>query len=342
MGTSRSKTKPREMSGEERVCVTHGPEAVRHREFLEVLRRGLEEAHGEVETLVFDGKTAGLAEVLDELRTLGLMGGYKLVVVEEADSFVTSHRKALERYAQSPCEGATLVLRAQRWHKGKLDQLIERVGRLVACDPASPMEAKRWIGERAQKVYGVKLSVQAAGVLVDRVGCDLGRLDSELGKLALLAQGGGGAVDVTLIEEMVEPSSDEQAWAIQNVVLAALSGQGGGRGGARAVAEKVQELIELSGQGDTQVHYWVADLFRKLWRGAVMKRQGAGMRQIIGELRIFGPGQRLFGDALNRVDEETARRVFDRLVESDVRSKTGLGSAQRSLECFAAGLADEG
>ena len=48
-----------------------------------------------------DGAAAELAEVLDELRTLSLLGGRRVVVVNDADGFISAHRSALEDEVES-------------------------------------------------------------------------------------------------------------------------------------------------------------------------------------------------------------------------------------------------
>ena len=45
-----------------------------------------------------DGSSAELAEVLDEARTLSLLGTRRVVVVDDADGFISANRAALERY----------------------------------------------------------------------------------------------------------------------------------------------------------------------------------------------------------------------------------------------------
>ena len=50
----------------------------------------------------FPGESAGLSDVLDELRTLPFLSKARVAVVEGADPFVTAHRRELEEYAEHP------------------------------------------------------------------------------------------------------------------------------------------------------------------------------------------------------------------------------------------------
>lgn len=231
----------------------HGPEQAIQKEKLDELREALSAEHGDVQRIDFDGKVATLAEVFDEVRGYSLMGGYKLVVVDPADDFVKAHREPLERYAQSPVDHATLVLRSGTWHKGKLDKHIAKVGAVVKCEPPKPAEAVSRLVNRAKEVHGLTLDRPAASLLVDRLGVHLTRLNTEVDKLAAMAgalsakdrsmkSAGTGRIDRAMVEAAVGKSSDEKAWEVQETLLAAMrpiparsrtgsSGTGVGAGG---------------------------------------------------------------------------------------------------------------
>src|SRR5262249_890944 len=61
----------------------------------------------------FDGEKAELASVLDDLRSFALFGGGKVVVVRNADEFISRYREQMEDYVANPSSSATLVLRLE-------------------------------------------------------------------------------------------------------------------------------------------------------------------------------------------------------------------------------------
>src|SRR5262249_52314564 len=61
------------------------------------------------------GDRAAFAAVHDELVTLPFLSPRRLVVVENADPFVTRHRAALEKYAAAPAATGVLVLDVKSW-----------------------------------------------------------------------------------------------------------------------------------------------------------------------------------------------------------------------------------
>ncbi len=341
-----------------RIVILHGPEQMRQREALQQLREGIAAAHGDVEPIWFDGRQAELAEVLDQLRTASMFQRFNLVVVDEAETFVSRHREALERYAQSPVPDSCLVLRSATWRAGNFDKYVAKVGAKVKCDPVSMPDAKQWVLERAGSIHGCKIAPAAAENLVRRRGCDLMALDSELGKLAAMA--GGGPITAEMVEQAVGRSSDEQVWVIQEALIDALiegedageGGRGDRRGGGAATAvktptaagraiEKLHELIDLAGHPEVLVTWATADLVRRLYIGLMMRRQGAAESDIARRLKLFGRIRSPFLALLRRLRPEPMQRLFDRIVEADRRSKSGLGTAVLNLECFCALLADE-
>lgn len=325
-----------DLGADTRILVLSGPEAMLKKQHLDKLKAALAAAHGEVETFNFDGKTAALADVLDELRSYSLMQTYKLVLVDEADDFVKKFRSSLERYAASPVDHATLVLRANTWNRGNLDKLINAVGGIVKCDALSEPDAQSWVTQRAAS-YDRKIERAAAGLLVERVGTSLMKLDSELSKLVVMVAD-GGTIGPELVEQAVGRGSEAQAWAVQEAVLAAI---GSGRPG-EAVA-KGRELVDLSGQAEVLVGYFVADLMRKFCIAIMLRRSGLSDANIAKheQMKLWGPRQRLFFQALDRLNSRSVGLLFDRMVEMDHRNKTGLGEPLRNLECFCALLTDE-
>ncbi|HAI13047.1 MAG TPA: DNA polymerase III subunit delta [Phycisphaerales bacterium] len=336
---SSTKSAAVELNDTMRMVVLYGSEMMLKRQYFQQLRDIMEKAHGEVQTIQFNASDSGLAEVFDELRSYGLMQQYKLVVVDEADEFVKDNRDALTRYAENPVDHGTLVLRSGKWNKGNLDKAINKVGCLIKCDAPTPAVAATWLVSQA-KNHKCKLDKATAQVLVGRIGCDLMRLDAELAKLSLLVEP-GAKIDEQLIDQVVGRSSDEQAWAVQEAILQALSsGSSLGKTAGGKAIEKVHELVDLSNQHEVLVLYFVADLIRKLNMALQMRKAGAADAEIARQMKLWGARQTLFMSLLRRLPENRAGALLDRVVKADAGSKSGLGNAMRNLECFCTILSD--
>ena len=330
-----SKSAAASLSAETRILVLHGPDEMQKREQLTSLRAALEKEHGEIEAFNFDGRSAQLADVFDELRAYSLMMTYKIVIVDDADQFVKTHRAALERYAEKPVDHATLILRAGTWHKGRLDKSIEQVGAIIKCAGITPAEAVQWVTKKAKSEYKVQIDRPAAQMLVDRLSTDLMMLDTELGKLSLMVDEENSTITTALVESTTQKGSDEDAWAIQEAFLDGIVANRPGMS-----VEKIHELIDLSGQPDVLVMYFVADLVRKFAVARSMKLSGVSDADISKALKLWGPRQQKFFKALQMLGRKggAIAKAFDKAIEMDKRSKSGFGDAMSNLENFCVSL----
>src|SRR6516165_9110745 len=80
------------------VCVLFGDEPLLKREALERIRAAvLPEEDAGLSLTKFDGREVELREVLDELATVSMFGGgRRMVVVEDADEFVSEPQKQVD------------------------------------------------------------------------------------------------------------------------------------------------------------------------------------------------------------------------------------------------------
>ncbi|MDG1361692.1 MAG: DNA polymerase III subunit delta [Phycisphaerales bacterium] len=319
-----------------RVILLKGKESYLHAQYLKMIERGLEESQGEAaERFDFEGSTTDLATLLDELRSYGLMQSHKLVVLDNADAFVKreSHRRGLEAFVASAMDEATLVLRTTGdWRPGKLDKAILKVGAVVPCDPPSAATAISWCIGRAEKHHEATLGREAAGLLVERIGSSLARLDMEIAKLSTAAAGDPPVIDLELVRTMVEPSREEQGWMIQSVILG---------GDAGAVVRTFRALKEISRVPDQVLSWAMVDLCRKLHEGARQFEAGGTDSSIGKSLRLWGPDARPVLATARRMGGRRAARLLDQAVGTDLALKSGgAQDASRTLEGLAVVLAD--
>lgn len=315
--------RPATLDQSTRIAVLIGPDPFLREQHTAQLRATLEAAHGTVDMIRFEGPQATVSEVLDECRTFGLMVQHKLVVVDDADQFVKeSTRPALSRYAESPADNATLVLRTTRWHKGNLDKLIEKVGAVIKCEPPSPAQATAWSVARCTKRHAVTLDRQAAGVLVQRVGPDLARIDAELAKLAG-AVGEGGTIESALVTELVASASQEdEVWPLQATLL---------RADPAIALAQLRDMLDAR-IAPTLITYACLDLTRKLH--AVVEGLAAGQpeAQIARDQKLWGPSKDGVLRAARQLDRRTAAVLLHETVASDARQKSGRADPERAVE----------
>ncbi|MBT4523606.1 MAG: DNA polymerase III subunit delta [Phycisphaerae bacterium] len=312
-----------------RMAIIHGKESFLMSRYTSDFESAIVEEFGDVDRVVFDGATTDLATILDEVRTFDLMMRHKLVVVDNADVFLvtkdsvkTSNRQALERYAESPVQTATLLLRASTWRPGKLDKAVAKVGIVVKLQNLNELDSIRWCVGRCGKEHGCTLEAQAAQFLVQRIGVSLTRLDSELGKLSAKVAP-ETRITKADVAEVVGLSREEQAWEIQSIILSGNSG---------AAMTKLGELLDVSRQPKELLMWSVVDLTRRLSAASTMMQNGLSAGEIRKNLKLFGDGgNRILQLAKQRTPSQLAN-LFTEAVAVDARTRSGLLDGRRGLE----------
>lgn len=147
----------------------------------------------------YEGDTADWSVVRSELETLPFLSPRRIVVVEQADDFVSEHRSKLEAYVAKPSAG-TLILEMRSWPSNT--KLAKALGAEVAisCKAPTGRELTAWCIQRAHEAYGKKLAGAAAQLLVTLSDPALGLLDQELAKLASYVGARAGIVENDVAE----------------------------------------------------------------------------------------------------------------------------------------------
>lgn len=321
-----------------RVVVLHGKDAFLRLERGRQLEAALHERFGGVDRLDLDGTTTSLADILDNLRTAGLFSPHKLVVVDNAEVLmgVEDRRRAMEAYASNPSQASTLLMRsASGWRPGNFDKMVAKVGMVIKCDNPSVQEAMLWCEARAAKRHGAKLESAAAQLLVEKLGPDLGRLDSELGKLAAaVAQPGQTQAIITrsTVQEFTGLSREEQAWEIQSSVL---------EGNAVAALTKLDELLRISRVPEVMIGWSLVDLARKVHDASCLLNQGQSEGAVSKALKLWGPSTLSVIRAARRIRPVEAERLYCMAIETDRSTKNGTApEPARAFECLMVQLAE--
>jgi DNA polymerase III delta subunit len=349
---------PAAPSARSRLVVLHGPDRFKADTELAALRAALAKAHGPegFDTVRFDGAAGAriIADILDECRSVGLMQQHKIVLVDNADQLLkagdddapakpagrgkrghvpASARELLENYAGAPSDAATLVLRSGTWRPGNLDKAILAMpagaGSIIKCEPMTDREAVAWVQQRAASTHGTSVDATTAGMLVDAVGTEMGRLDTELEKLALAAGGEGQPITPELVSTMVGVSREEEFWSIQSSLIS---------GDASRTLGHLRELIEVSRHDPVPIAHSYAEMARKVHVAAHALARGARVESLAYQLKIFGPPDvrnqqiALLEQAAASAGVPASARLLAAAVASDAAGKSGLGDPVRNLE----------
>jgi len=195
------------------VIVVFGSDSYLIRESIQAVIRVLfRDADSETSVTRFSGSAASLADVLDEVRTIAFFTRNRLVIVDEADPFVTKYRKDLEAYAASPFKSGSLLLQCKTWPgTTNLAKLIASTGLVIDCGSPRESELAPWLIEIAMARFKTRLEADAARQLIELVGPESGILAAEVEKLAIYA-GSTGRIERDDVIKLVGAGRVETIW----------------------------------------------------------------------------------------------------------------------------------
>jgi len=297
------------------VYVLHGDEDFLKRQVLAALRALVFGADGNDFGLsTHAGDQATFAAIHDELQTLPFLTPRRLVVVENADPFVTRHRAVLEKYLAEPAPTGVLVLDVKSWPSNtRLYRLVASAAS-IGCKGPAPYKLPDWCVQWAASRHGKQLAAPAARLLVDLVGADMGQLDQELAKLAVYA-GSSPRIEAADVDRLVGSSRAENIFKIFDALAAGRPGEA--LGILDHLFEQGEEALRILGAFSWQL--------RRLAQAARLRGQGLSPAAAL-EQAGFPPYTRQAAEQhLRHLGPGRADRLYDWLVEADLGLK---GSSQ--------------
>ena len=250
--------------GEVRVCAIAGEEPFLRSEVLKELVKQALGGEGDLSAASrYQGDSATLAEVLDELRTIPLFEKKRIVLIQDADPFVSAHRKELESYVEKPVSKALLILLAKTWPSNtKLAKAIEASGLTIDTKPPKERELVPWLISWSKSRARAKLDNDAAQLLLELVGPEIGLLVAEIEKLAVFA-GPKAHIQRSHVATMVGAGRIETIWEILNTATT---------GRAREALTEIDRLV-ASGEHPVGMLAAMSASLRKIHHAGLLRLQ---------------------------------------------------------------------
>ena len=226
----------------------------------------------------YDGDRVSFATVRNDLATVPFLSPRRLVIVDNADPFVTNERKKLEKYVGEPSPNGVLVLDVKSWasttNLAKLLQDVDDRVQAAAAGPAAGVVPEMLLGPVQQDDHAARRTL-----LVDLIGADMGMLDQELNKLSLYV-GEAAKIENRDVDRLVGNSREEKTWKIFDLIAAGKTGPA--LTFLNRLFDQGEEVMKvLSGPFSWQL--------RKVVRAARVLHGGASMNEALGEVGLH-PG----------------------------------------------------
>ena len=142
----------------------------------------------------------------------------RLVVVEDADDFVTKYRELLEAYCLKPASRSVLVIDCKSWKSNtRLAKKIAESGLELDCGELAAGPLQKWIVDYTAAEHGKQINRDSASLLVELAGTGLGQLSQELAKLASFV-GDRPQIKTDDVRQLVGGWRAEETWTMTNAV----------------------------------------------------------------------------------------------------------------------------
>ena len=259
------------------------------------------------------GDKAEIRDVMAELKTVSMFGDQRIVMIEDADEFVSKHRAVLEKYVTQPAKGSMLILDVKSWPKNtKLFKLVEQHAMALECAELTGGALQKWLQKLAKDQYGKQLDRESAALIIALAGDGLNLLEQEVAKLAALV----GDVDTITREDVpkvVGGWRTETTWVMLDAV----------RDGHPGHAIEALDKLLKSGEAPQKILGGVTFVFRKFAEATERARTGTPLREAIAAAGVFSNAIGQAEAYLRRIGFERASRILQLLVEADSEMKGG-------------------
>ena len=301
------------------VCAVFGSETFLRRQVILALRTAvLGGDDADFSLTSFEGRSALFRDVHEVLSTVAMFGdGCRLAVVEDADDFVTRNRQQLEDYVSKPSRTGVLVLDVDTLPSNtRLYKSIAANGLLIDGNAPTPARLTKWLADWAKQHHRVLLSPSSADMLVELIGAELGLLDQELAKLALVA-GDDRKVTPELISSSVGGWRAKTAWEMLD---AAVDGH---------VSEAMLQLDRLLSSGEQPIGI-LGQISSSLRRFAAATRmviqaetakRRTGLREVLEQAGVRSFALQKAERQLRRLGRHRGAQLYRWLLQADLDLK---------------------
>jgi DNA polymerase-3 subunit delta len=290
----------------------------------------LEPAQRDLGLLKIQGRDAVIGDCLDELRTLPFLATRRVVVIKDADKFISDNRQLLEDYFDNPSPTGVLIMTVNNklGEKTNLAKKLPKCGRLISTESPNRWTLPAHLIRYAEQTHSKKLGRQAAELIVELAGEDLGRLYREIDKLSAFT---ASEKEIT-IENIQALTGHNRLFDAFEVFDEALAGR----------PAKATQLFRDMLAKDKDAEYRVVGAFvfqvRRMFDAKAMLNKGIGPKEISDRLRIFGDRQTFFA-WLKKMDLVQIGSLLELLGLIDYQVKTGQATIEVEMEKFILKLA---
>lgn len=309
----------------------HGDEPLLRIEATDAVRRALRE-RGYAEREVFSVDRGFKAEqLLAQTQSLSLFATMRLIELRLDGKPGKDLGQAIAQCVASASEDTRMLVSGPRLDRATTSSAwfaeIDRLGWIVPVYPIERSRLAQWIGQRLAR-QGQQADAETLEFLAERVEGNLLAAHQEIRKLELLFP--AGRLPAEGVRGAVMNVARYDAFGLAEAMLA----------GDVPRALRSVDGLRAEGEAAPLVLWALADAIRNLARLAEARDAGRQPASMMRELRIYGPREALYLNALRRLDRDRLARALQQAAGID-RIVKGLarGDAWDEMASLATSLA---
>jgi DNA polymerase-3 subunit delta len=269
-----------------------------------------------------DAVKTPVSEVFDELRTAPFLSDKRVVVIKDADGFVSQNRPLIEKYFDNPCPTGILIMTVSSWPgQTRLARKLNDVGKLISITQPKPWQLGQRLATYAAEAHGKNLAKDAAELLIELTGDNVAKLYGEIDKLALFAHG-EKSITAGHIESLIGHNRMFNSFAVIDACLA---------GDTTGAVNRLRTMFAE----DKSAEYTVVGAFafhlRRMFNAKVLLQKGLRPAEVASRVRIWSNKDGFFAQ-LRRVSLKQIGLTLGRLAATDYAIKTGREKAPVAAE----------
>lgn len=269
------------------------------------------------------------AAVADDLGTLPFLTDRRVVVIRDADRFISAHRERLERYLAGPSPTGTLVLVCRSFPKTtRLYKAAVAIGRIVECKKLSGRSVIDFITEQVA-ANGKRIEYPTAARLAELIGNEQGTLAGEVEKLCLYAMD-RSSVTSEDVDALVGHSREEKIFAAMDAAAA---------GAVRSALTLWNQVLETDRAAAFKAVGGIAFVLRKWQTAHNLRAAGLNAAAIAPKVMMWGRESELEA-LLGRLSPVRIQQFIAALAELDAQAKSGARSIETGVEALLIEIAD--
>lgn len=264
---------------------------------------------GELNIDEFRATEGNAVDVINAANTMAFLGGLRLVLVHEVQSWKKEDKDRVVAYLRAPAPDACLALVGDKLPAG--DPLrVATADAGTVLEYAAPRRAKftEWVVKQGARL-GIVLGSEETRYLVERMGEHQHLVLRELEKLSLYA--GPGPVSVADIDRVCSRTLETSVFELTDALA----------GGEGATVFNLLEELYAAGEDAPGLFYRVLWHFEKLVRVIALRNQGASLEAVQQQLKLKPYPARKLWKQSESIDPDKAKRIVRVLTVADARMK---------------------